>query len=229
MWAIRDVAGRHGLKTLEDAAQACGGRYRGRMLGTWGDAAAFSFFPSKTLGALGDAGLIATDDGRLADCARMLRAHGARRKHESEAIGYSARLDEIQAAVLRVKLPHLDERNAARRRRAAQYTANLGDLPPLVPPSEAEDAEHVYHQYTVRIPAEHRDAVRQAMAAAGVQTAVYYPVPLHKLPVYSAGESRLPAAEAAAREVLSLPIWPRIDTAVQDRVTSALRAAIAAQ
>lgn len=209
MQVLNELAASHDLKVVEDVAQACGGTLQGRLLGTWGDAAAFSFFPSKTLGAFGDGGLIATNDDRIAEAARMLRVHGAPRKHHVEAVGYNSRLDEIQAAVLRVKLRHLDECNGARRERAARYDEALSDVASIQVPCEGGDASHVYHQYTVRITGGHRDAVRGRMASAGVQTGVYYPVPIHKMPVYAGGERRCPVAEEASQEVLSLPIWPR--------------------
>jgi dTDP-4-amino-4,6-dideoxygalactose transaminase len=228
MKAIRELAAKYELKILEDVAQACGGKLQGRMLGTWGDAAAFSFFPSKTLGAFGDAGLIATNDDHLAEVARMLRVHGAPRKHHVEAIGYNSRLDEIQAAVLRVKLRYLDEGNATRRRSAAQYTGALSGLTSVTTPGASDDAEHVYHQYTVRISGGRRDAVRRRMAEAGVQTGIYYPVPIHRLPVYAAGQSACPVAEAASGEVLSLPIGPDMTAPVLEQVVHAFRGAVAA-
>ncbi|HLN62508.1 MAG TPA: DegT/DnrJ/EryC1/StrS family aminotransferase [Symbiobacteriaceae bacterium] len=226
MDAVLRVARRHGLQVVEDVAQAFGGRYRGQRLGSLGDAAAFSFFPSKNLGACGDGGLIATNDDAVADACRMLRSHGSRRKYYNETIGYNSRLDELQAAILRVKLPHLPEWNDRRRLVAARYRDLLGDLP-IHLPVEAPEVEHVYHQYTVRIPDGRRDAVHDALQAAGVGSMVYYPVPLHRLPVYAEMGCHLPEAERAAAEVLSLPMGPCLAPEEQDRVAGALRMALA--
>lgn len=223
---IRALADRHKLRVVEDVAQAFGGRFQGQLLGTLGDFGAFSFFPSKNLGAYGDGGLLATNDDALADAARMLRAHGSRRKYYNEAVGYNSRLDALQAAILRVKLPYLDEWNSRRREAAAYYCRLLSGLPGVVLPTERYDAEHVYHQFTIRILNGRRDAVQQALSSRGIGTMVYYPVPLHKLPVYSHLNLSLPEAEAAAREVLSLPMGPFLRREQQDEVAAALRAAL---
>jgi dTDP-4-amino-4,6-dideoxygalactose transaminase len=219
---ILDIARRHGLKVLEDVAQAFGGEYKGRKLGTLGNAAAFSFFPSKALGAYGDGGLIATDDDAIAETARMLQAHGARKKYFNEAIGYNSRLDSIQAAILRVKLPHVGAWIEARHRAARVYSELLKSVPDLVLPHEAPDAKHVYHQYSARILEGRREEVRARLSEAGIGTMVYYPVPLHRLPIYADLGYRLPATELAAEEVLSLPIWPQIALDVQERVAETL-------
>lgn len=224
---ILDIARRHGLKVLEDAAQAFGSEYKGRKTGTLGEAAAFSFFPSKALGAYGDGGLIATDDDALAETARMLRVHGARKKYFNETLGYNSRLDSIQAAILRVKLPHVDAWSEARHRAARVYDKLLEGVPGLVLPYQAPDAKHVYHQYAVRILHGRRDAVRARLSEAEIDTMVYYPVPVHRLPIYADLGYRLPVAEAAAEEVLSLPIWPQITRAVQERVAETLCQALA--
>ena len=211
---ILALAEEHGLKVLEDVAQAFGGEYKGRKLGTLGDAGAFSFFPTKNLGAFGDGGLIATNDDQVADVARMLRAHGARNKYYNEVLGYNSRLDAIQAAILRVKLPYIDTWNEARRRVAKTYNELILGIPGVETPYEAPYAKHVYHQYTVRITGGGRDEVRQKLAEAGIGTMVYYPLPVHQLPVYnylSGGLSGgFPEAERAAKEVLSLPMFPYI-------------------
>ena len=227
MDAILGLAGKHGIKVLEDAAQALGGEYKGKKVGTLGDAAAFSFFPSKNLGAFGDAGLIATSDDGIAEAARMLRVHGARRKYYNEVIGYNSRLDELQAAILRVKLPHLDEWNEGRRRAAERYGELLRGVAGVVSPSGTPEVKHVYHQYTVRIADGRRDEVQKRLADAGMGTMVYYPVPVHRLPVYAEPGCDLPAAEAASREALSLPIWPEISREAQERVAACLRRALA--
>lgn len=224
---ILDSARRHGLKVLEDVAQAFGGKYKGRMVGTLGDAAAFSFFPSKTLGAYGDGGLIATDDDAVAETARMLRAHGARKKYFNEMLGYNSRLDSIQAAVLRVKLPRVDGWSEARRRAARNYSELLEGVSGLVLPYEAPDVMHVYHQYSLRILHGRRGAIRARFSEAEIDTMVYYPVPVHRLPIYRDLGCRLPVAEAAAEEILSLPIWPQITRAAQERVAKTLRGSLA--
>ncbi|MBI5667686.1 MAG: DegT/DnrJ/EryC1/StrS family aminotransferase [Chloroflexi bacterium] len=220
------LARQHGLRILEDVAQAFSGEYKGRKLGTIGDAAAFSFFPSKNLGAYGDAGLFATNDDGAASMARMLRVHGSLRKYHNEVVGYNSRLDTLQAAILNVKLPHVDEWSAGRRMAAARYNELLRDLPGIVTPCEKPYAHHVYHQYTVRVLDGRRDAVQAALDAAGVSTMIYYPVPIHRLPIYAGQGYHLPQAERAAAEALSLPIWPQITADVQQRVADALRAAL---
>ncbi|GIV96205.1 MAG: aminotransferase [Herpetosiphonaceae bacterium] len=227
MDALMEIAEHHKLVVLEDVAQAFGGEYRSRKLGTIGQIGAFSFFPSKNLGAYGDAGLIATNDDQAAEVARMLRAHGARRKYYNEVLGYNSRMDTIQAAILRVKLPHLDSWNEGRRRVAQRYNELLHDLPGAVTPSEAPYARHVFHQYTIRILHGRRDQVQQALADAGIGTMVYYPVPVHKLPIYASLGYSLPHAEQAAGEVLSLPIWPQMEPELQRRITKALQKALA--
>jgi dTDP-4-amino-4,6-dideoxygalactose transaminase len=222
---IRRLAAEKGLPIVEDVAQAFGGSVSGRKLGTFGTVGAFSFFPSKNLGCLGDGGLVATDDDHVADATRMLRAHGSRRKYFNEAIGYNSRLDALQAAFLRAKLPLVETWNDGRRQAAGRYRELLAGVPGIVLPVERKGVKHVYHQFTVRVVESRRDAIKEALAAAGVQTIVYYPTPAHRLPTY-AGAGDFPAAEAASREVLSLPMWPRITPAVQERVAHALRAAL---
>lgn len=216
---ILEIARSHGLKVLEDCAQAFGATYKGRKVGTLGDAGAFSFFPTKNLGGYGDGGLIATNSDEVAEMARMLRAHGSRRKYHNEMIGYNSRLDALQAAFLRVKLKHVDTFNARRREVAARYNDLLQGVPGLVLPPLTEG--HVFHQYTVRIPAG-RDRVAEELASKGIGTMVYYPVPLHRLPVYGYPEGTFPEAEQAAQEVLSLPMWAGLDPESQGRVREAL-------
>jgi len=220
MGAILDLADQYGLKVLEDCAQAFGASYHGKKVGTLGHAGAFSFFPSKNLGAYGDGGLLVTNDDQVAETARMLRAHGARRKYFNEAIGYNSRLDALQAAILRVKLPHVDAWNQARREAARRYNELLDDVPGLELPEVSEG--HVFHQYTVRVFEGRRDEVKRKLAEAGIGTMVYYPVPLHQLPVYASLGYALPETERAAGEVLSLPIWPQINWEIQARVRDVL-------
>ena len=218
---ILEIARSHGLKVLEDCAQAFGATYKGKKVGTLGDAGAFSFFPTKNLGGFGDGGLIAMNSDEVAERARMLRAHGSRRKYYNEAIGYNSRLDALQAAFLRVKLRHVDAWNEARRQVASRYNELLAGLSGLVLPEVSPG--HVFHQYTVRVLGG-RNRVAEALAREGVGTMVYYPVPLHRLPVYAHMGAALPEAERAAREVLSLPIGPHLNPSSQEGVSEALKA-----
>ena len=220
---ITAIADRHGLHVVEDCAQSFGAQHDGRMTGTVGNVGAFSFFPSKNLGALGDAGLIATDDEAVAVQARKLRAHGAEKKYHNEEVGYNSRLDALQAAFLRVKLPHVEANNAGRRRVAERYNELLADVEGLVTPEVSPG--HVFHQYTVRILDGKRDAVAEALKAEGIQTMIYYPVPQDRLPVYADLPNRCPVSDRLAGEVLSLPIWPQMEEAVQRRVVEVLRTA----
>ncbi|MBS3975460.1 MAG: DegT/DnrJ/EryC1/StrS family aminotransferase [Syntrophomonadaceae bacterium] len=226
---IMHLAEKYQLKVIEDTAQAFGGEYRGKKLGTIGDVGCFSFFPSKNLGAFGDAGLIATNSDQIAAAARMLRVHGSKQKYFNETIGYNSRLDELQAAILRVKLPHIDQWNEGRRQAASRYHTLLSGLPGLVIPAPVPDALHVYHQYTVRIGEGRRDLVQQHLAANGISTMVYYPVALHRLPPYAGLGASCPVAEALATEVLSLPLWPQLEPTLQERVAEVLQQALFAK
>ncbi len=223
MEPILALAERYNLKVIEDVAQAFGGEYKGRKLGTIGDVGCFSFFPSKNLGACGDGGLIATNDNEIGEMARMLRAHGAKKKYYNEMIGYNSRLDEIQAAILRVKLSHVDEWNKARRQAARRYNELLKDVPGIITPYKAPYAKHVYHQYTIRVPGGNCDKVKQTLAEHGIGSMVYYPLPVHKLPIYKEQASTLPVAEQLAGEVLSLPLWPGISATLQRQVAGVIR------
>jgi dTDP-4-amino-4,6-dideoxygalactose transaminase len=218
MDAIRSIADEHGLRVIEDVAQAFGGRYKGQMLGTLGDVAAFSFFPSKNLGAFGDAGVIVSNDENIAQAARMLRTHGSMKKNESETLGYNSRLDELQAAILRVKLPHVDAWNQQRRQVAERYRIGLEQSPGIVRPIVTDYTDHVYHQYTIRVVGQDRDALRQQLSEAGITTMVYYPIPLHKQAVYAEQRHSFPCAERSAKEVLSLPMWPQLAEGTQAEV-----------
>jgi dTDP-4-amino-4,6-dideoxygalactose transaminase len=227
MDSILKVARERDLLVLEDVAQAFGGEYHGKKTGTIGNVGAFSFFPSKALGAYGDGGLIATNDDSVAEMARMLRVHGAQRKYFNEVLGYNSRLDSMQAAILRVKLPHVDAWSDARARAARVYDELLEGIPGLALPNVTNGAKHVYHQYTVRVSGGRRDVVQARMSDDGIDTMIYYPVPVHRLPIYADLSEHLPVAEAAASEVLSLPIWPQIEVSTQERVSEALRHALA--
>jgi dTDP-4-amino-4,6-dideoxygalactose transaminase len=221
---VMAVAGRHGLIVLEDCAQSFGANYRGRRTGTLGRAGAFSFYPTKNLGAYGDGGMLATNDDDVAELARILRNHGAspERRYENRMIGYNSRLDEIQAAVLRVKLPYVERWNEERRRVAQAYRQRLGSLPSVRLPTD--DAEHVCHQFTIRVSVETREDLVKSLKGAGIATSVFYPVPLHRL---SGVERSLPVSEKLAGEVLSLPMWPKMDEDKIDRVCSAITAMLA--
>ncbi|MBI4609690.1 MAG: DegT/DnrJ/EryC1/StrS family aminotransferase [Candidatus Rokubacteria bacterium] len=213
------------LAVVEDAAQAIGAAYAGRPVGSWGDAACFSFYPTKNLGACGDAGMLVTDREDLAERVRRLRNHGAREKYHHLELGWSSRLDELQAALLRVKLRHLPEWIEARRRLAARYTALLSGLP-LALPLERPPARHVYHHYTLRSP--QRDALAKALAEQGVGTALHYPLPLPAQPVFGgrAVERGFPYAWQASREVLSLPCFAELTDAEVEFVGKAVRQAL---
>jgi dTDP-4-amino-4,6-dideoxygalactose transaminase len=223
---IGALAKSRGLAVLEDAAQGFGAVYRGRKIGGLGNAAAFSFFPSKNLGAFGEAGLIATDDAAVADMVKCLRAHGSRERYVHTEIGYNARLDEIQAALLRVKLPHVAGWNDERRRVAAAYDAAFAGAPGVTRPRVAPGCSHVFHQYTVRVPAEKRAAVQKSLEAAGIATQIYYPIPNHALAMYAQGAPSLPETERAAREVLSLPIYPELQNEDAKEIARLLSAAL---
>lgn len=226
MTALRALARERGLALLEDAAQAFGAEHRGTRIGGLGEIAAFSFYPSKNLGAFGEAGLVTTNDEKLADSVRSLRAHGSRQRYVNTEIGYNARLDELQAALLRVKLPHVARWNDERRRVAAEYTTSLAGVEGVATPRVADGNVHVFHQYTLRIAGGRRDAVAKALEAEGVSTQVYYPIPVHELPVYASRRVALPVTEAAAREVLSLPIFPELSSADARAIASLVRAAL---
>lgn len=220
---ILALAKQYKLKVIEDTAQAFGGEYRGQKLGAIGDVGCFSFYPSKNLGAFGDGGLITTNDEEIAEIAKMLRNHGSKKTYFNEVLGYNSRLDEIQAAILRVKLPHIDKANEGRRQAAHRYNELLKDVPDIITPYEDPKAKHVYHQYTVRVQNGRRDELNSNIAEKGVGARVYYPVPVHQLPVYKSFAPTLPVTEQMAGEVLSLPIWPGIDEQVLERVCDALK------
>jgi dTDP-4-amino-4,6-dideoxygalactose transaminase len=205
---ILEFAARHGLPVIEDCSQAHGARYRGKRAGAWGRIATFSFYPTKNLGAYGDGGAVLTDDPQLAERARRIRQYGWDAERISRRKGINSRLDEIQAAILNVKLGRLDDWNAERRKLAALYDSRLAGKG-LVIPFAAPDSIHVYHTYVIRHP--RRDALRAHLAARGIATSIHFPLPVHLHPGFSnlaAFAGSLPETEAAAREVLSLPLFP---------------------
>ncbi|HEY1867236.1 MAG TPA: DegT/DnrJ/EryC1/StrS family aminotransferase [Candidatus Cybelea sp.] len=222
MEPILEFARRHDLVVIEDAAQAHGARYGGRCAGTFGHAGCFSFYPAKNLGAYGDGGAIVTDDTALADRLRLMRDFGQRKKYEHLMKGGNCRLDSIQAAVLDVKLRHLDDWNAARRRHAAAYDARLSEIG-ITPPVRRSEESHVYHLYVIEL--EHRDRVASALRERGIQTGIHYPIPIHLQAAYAdLGLTRgtFPRAERSAERLLSLPMFPELTDEQIDLVTGAL-------
>lgn len=223
---ILRMARKHGLRVLEDAAQAHGARYKGKRVGAHGDAVAWSFYPAKNLGAMGDGGAVTTNDDRIADCLRVLRNYGSRVKYVNEVRGYNSRLDPLQAAILRVKLAHLDEWNERRRRVAEIYRRGLaGGV--LTLPHVPEWAEPVWHLFVVQHPS--RDLLQERLAASGTASLIHYPIPPHRQQAYSHlgwGEGAFPVAERLAARVFSLPMGPHLKAveadAVIDQVTKAL-------
>lgn len=223
MAPILDLAARHGLFVLEDAAQSHGALTHGQRTGRLAHATAFSFYPTKNLGAVGDAGAVTTSDPALAEKIRMLRNYGSRRKYVHEIAGVNSRLDELQAAFLRVRLERLDEANALRRERAARYDRLLGGRNIVQTPQEAAWARHVYHLYVVRTA--DRDALQARLAAREIETLIHYPTACHLQPAFAHlgyGEGAFPVAERLATEVLSLPLWPGMALDDVDRVAEAI-------
>jgi dTDP-4-amino-4,6-dideoxygalactose transaminase len=216
------IARRHHLRVIEDAAQAFGAEFGGRPAGSIGDCATVSFYPSKNLGAFGDAGLLLTDDPELAAQARVLRNHGAERQYFHRTVGGNFRLDAIQAALLSVKLPHLAAYTANRQRHAAEYGRRLADVPEAILPITRPGRTHIANQYTIRVPA--RDALRDFLAARGIGTAIYYPVPLHAQECFRGIHDGcpLPIAEKLSAEVLSLPVFPELQPAEQETVINGI-------
>lgn len=225
MDAVAAIADAHGLAVVEDAAQAHGARFHGKRCGSFGHMGCFSLYPSKNLGALGDGGIITTDDDHLADSLRRLRNYGQRHKYEHLEIGYNHRLDTLQAAILRVKLRRLDRANAARRRHAAAYRERLGGVGDIGFFEEADGCESVFHLFVVQT--ERRDELQRHLANDGIETVIHYPVPVHLQPAcaglaYVAGD--FPVAERLARTSLSLPMYPELTEDQIDRVCDSVRA-----
>jgi dTDP-4-amino-4,6-dideoxygalactose transaminase len=212
------------LVLVEDCAQCIGADYDGKRAGSWGDFGGFSFYPTKNLAAAGDAGMITAKSEDHAKTLRMLRHHGSRQTYLHERVGWNSRLDELQAAVLRVKLKHLARFNEARRVVARRYREKLAGTKVLLPVEHGRGT-HVYHQFTIR--SERRDAIREALAKEGIAASVFYPIPLHQQPAYAeiAKGVSLPVAEKIAKSVLSLPIHPLLDEASIDRIAACVRKA----
>jgi dTDP-4-amino-4,6-dideoxygalactose transaminase len=227
MGAIMEIAERHQLKVLEDGAQAHGARVMGRRTGSLGHAAAFSFYPGKNLGALGDGGAVTTSDGDLSEKVRVLRNYGSRVKYYNEVQGYNSRLDELQSAFLRVKLPLLDSDNAHRAEIAGRYTAGLADIDGLQLPEVAPHCDHVWHLYVVRHP--RRDELQKLLQDRGIGTMIHYPIPPHLQPAYAGlnlEKGTFPISETIHNQVLSLPISPTLTSQDTDQAITAVRAAL---
>lgn len=226
MDALLELAQRYNLIVIEDAAQALGAKYKNRPVGTLGHLGCFSFFPTKNLGAYGDGGLVITNDDALAEQVRLLRVHGSKPKYYHHTVGTNSRLDAIQAAVLRVKLAHLDEWTRARHQHAAHYDQSLSQIEGLTVPYQAPDRTHIYHQYTLRVLGGRRDALQKFLKDRGISTEIYYPMPLHLQPCFRNlryREGQLPESERASREVLSLPIFPELRETEREYIIEAIK------
>ncbi len=224
MTAIMALAKSHQLQVIEDCAQSFGAAWGGAMTGTIGTAGAHSFFPSKNLGCYGDGGMVTTDEAVIAEQVRVLRNHGSRERYQHNVLGYNSRLDELQAAVLRVKLKHIGEFNRERRRVACSYSEKLSGV--VTPPTENSKAVHVYHQYTLL--SDNRDAIMRTLQDQDIASAIYYPVPLHKqemLAEQCRGLS-LPVSELVASQCLSIPIHPDLGEDEIERIVSAIKSAV---
>ncbi len=220
MTELMALAAKHNIEVVEDCAQSFGATYNGKQTGSFGIANAFSFFPTKNLGAYGDGGLITTNSDDVAVLCRKLRAHGGQHKYYNEMIGYNSRLDAMQAAVLNVKLNYIQKWNMQRRHVAQRYNDMFAGTDCIVTPSIAEG--HVFHQYTIRLKDTDRDAVAAKMKQRGIATMVYYPVPQDQLPVFEGKYDMKPRTAQAAKEVLSLPIWPELAAEKQQEIADTL-------
>jgi dTDP-4-amino-4,6-dideoxygalactose transaminase len=227
MDAILALAAKHGIRVIEDNAQALGSTYKGRKTAGMGDLGCISFFPSKNLGAYGDAGMVVTDSEEMYKHLISVRAHGSTKKYFSEEQGWNSRLDELQAAILKVKLRYLDEWNKGRAVNAEKYNRALAGMPGVVTPKTASWGTHVFHQYTVRV--RNREQVAERLKNSGVPTMVYYPHAIHLQPIYRElgyREGQLPETERACKEALSLPIYPELTQEQVEYVARQLREAM---
>jgi len=225
---IMEIAKKHGLKVIEDAAQAFGAEYKEKKVGTFGEFGCFSFFPSKNLGAYGDGGMIVTSDEALAEKARMITLHGARKKYDHELVGVNSRLDTIQAAILNVKLKYLDDWNRRRQELALAYTERLAGTN-VIPPHVMPGCVHIFHQYSILVPAspgKSRDELAAYLGSRGIPTAIHYPIPLHLQRAFAHlgnKEGDYPISESTAREILSLPMYPELTMEEVDYIAAAIR------
>jgi dTDP-4-amino-4,6-dideoxygalactose transaminase len=234
MTAVMAIAQRHQIAVIEDCAQATGAAWGEQQVGSIGHVGAFSFFPTKNLGGCGDGGALTTSDPEIAEAARILREHGSRVRYYHESVGINSRLDAVQAVILEIKLQHLREWNARRAAVAAEYERLLGPVPGIITPQPTAGGTPVWNQYTIRLEAsahsgEVRDRVRQLMQAQGVLPMVYYPLPLHRQPVYAHlgyADGSLPLAEQAAHQVLALPMFPELSLDQQAQVVNSLKEAL---
>ena len=223
MDTIMDIAHRHNLRVVEDCCQAIGALYKGKMVGTFGDIGCYSFYPTKNLGTMGDGGLCTVNSEELRDHLIALRNHGSMVRYHNDELGVNSRLDEIQAAILRVKAKHIDEWNTQRREHAAYYNKLFASCPDIQTPKELDDTYCVYHQYTVKIP--NRDEVHKMLGEAGIGAMLYYPIPLHFQKVNAwlgMGKGSLPITEANTECVISLPMFPELTHEEQETVASTL-------
>ena len=221
---LMDLAARHDLPVIEDNAQAIGATYKKRKTGSIGTISIFSFFPSKNLGAYGDGGAVATNDTALYERMKMITNHGGRHKYYNEIVGVNSRLDAIQAAILRVKLNHLESFTAARRDAAHRYNHLLDDLEPVTVPCEQSWGRHVFHQYTIRVP--RRDELANYLRANNIPCGIYYPVPLHRQPAFTEGGARsgtMQVTNRLAEEVLSLPMHSELSAAEQEHIVGTMK------
>jgi dTDP-4-amino-4,6-dideoxygalactose transaminase len=240
MTKIMALARKYNLKVIEDCAQSIGAIYSGsnktncqysdinnelagKQTGNLGDVGCFSFYPTKNLGAYGDGGMLTTNDDEVARLAKMLRNHGSEKRYHNEMLGYNSRLDEFQAAILRVKLPHLNRYNQARRNIAKYYNKLLEGLPIHTP--QVTDG-HIFHQYTLRVPAKQRDELQETLKQHGISSMLYYPIPQNRLTPFKHLESYTPVSDQMAKEIISLPIWPQIPREKQERVAEVCRKAL---
>jgi dTDP-4-amino-4,6-dideoxygalactose transaminase len=226
---ILAIARKHGLKVLEDGAQAHGAKYKGKRIGSHGDAVAWSFYPGKNLGALGDGGGITTDDDQLAVALRLLRNYGSRIKYQNEISGFNSRLDELQAAFLRAKLPHLDRDNKLRSTIAQRYTQELAGITDVVLPMVMKNCDPVWHLYVVRV--KNRNYVQRQLKILGVETLIHYPIPPHLQGAYAGlghEKGSFPLSELLHEEVLSLPMGPTMSLSDADKVITAVKEVVLA-
>ncbi len=227
MDGLMEIAKKHNLRVIEDCAQSFGAEYHGKKTGAIGDFGCFSFFPSKNLGGYGDGGMVITDDAKQAEHLLSLRNHGSKVRYYHDEVGFNSRLDEIQAAIIRIKFKHIEEYNAKRRNNARLYSQYL-NAPGIRTPSEQSGTKHVFHQYTIRV--KNRDKVKQKLDAGGITSSmIYYPVPLHVQTAYKdlgMKPGSLPVSEQAALEVLSLPMYPELTEEQIKKVAEAVKQAL---